>query len=188
MDDIIFGSTNNDFNVEFSKLMMDRFEISMMGELSFFLGFEIKQLRGGIFISQTKYIQDMLKRFKMSQAKPKFSPMQTKCHLKRNPDGKDVDQKLYRFMIGLLLYLCASRPDIVLSVGVCARYQAAPKESHMTEVTRIFDIWFIPQSLGFGTQGDLLSLLWGIRIPIGLAFMMIGSPLLELANSLEGLW
>ena len=138
VDDIIFGSSNNAFNVEFSKLMTDRFEMSMMGELSFFLGFEIKQLRGGTFISQAKYIQDMLKRFKMSDAKPKYSPMQTKCHLKRNPGGKDVDQKLYRSMIGSLLYLCASRPDIVLSVGVCARYQAAPKESHMTAVTRIF--------------------------------------------------
>ena len=100
--------------------MTDRFEMSMMGELSFFLGFEIKQLRGGTFISQAKFIQDMLKRFKMIDANPKYSPMQTKCHLKRNPGGKDVDQKLYRSMIGSLLYLCASRPDIVLSVGgVC---------------------------------------------------------------------
>ncbi|CAM0874029.1 unnamed protein product [Alopecurus aequalis] len=78
---------STDQTAEFSKLMTDRFEMSMMGELSFFLGFEIKQLRGGIFISQAKYIQDMLKRFKMSDAKPKFSPMQTKCHLKRNPGG-----------------------------------------------------------------------------------------------------
>ena len=78
VDDIIFGSSNNAFNVEFSKLMTDRFEMSMMGELSFFLGFEIKQLRGGTFISQAKYIQDMLQRFKMSDAKPKYSPMQTR--------------------------------------------------------------------------------------------------------------
>ena len=71
----------------------------------------------------------------MNDAKPKPPPMQTKCHLKRNPGGKDVDQKLYRSMIGSLIYLCASRPDIVLSVGVCARYQASPKEIHMTTVT-----------------------------------------------------
>ena len=118
--------------------MTDRFEMSMMGELRFFLGFEIKQLIGGTFINQAKYIQDMLKRFGMQDAKGKPTPMPTKTHLKLNPDGKDVDQKLYRSMIGSLLYLCASRPDIVLSVGVCARYQAAPKESHLAAVHRIF--------------------------------------------------
>ena len=74
----------------------------------------------------------------MKDVNPKPSPMQTKCHVKRNPDGKDVDQKVYRSMIGSLLYLCASRPDIVLSVGVCARYQTYPKENHLTAVTRIF--------------------------------------------------
>ena len=91
VDDIIFGSSNEAFNVQFLKLMM--------GELSFFLGFEIKKLRGGTFISQAKYVQDMLKRFKMNDAKPKLSPKQTKCHLKRNPAGKDVDQKLYRYLV-----------------------------------------------------------------------------------------
>ena len=125
VDDIIFGSSNKAFNDEFSKLMTDRFEMSMMGELKFFLGFEIKQLNEGTFISQTKYTQDMLKRFNMHNAKGKRFPMDTKCHLELNHDGIDVDQKLYRSMIGSLLYLCASRPDIVLSVGVCARYQAA---------------------------------------------------------------
>src|SRR3954462_4755547 len=138
VDDIIFGSTNKAFNDEFSKLMTDRFEMSMMGEMRFFLGFEIKQLIGGTFINQAKYTQDMLKRFNMRDAKGKATPMGVKTHLKLNPDGKDVDQKLYRSMIGSLLYLCASRPDIVLSVGVCARYQAAPKESHLAAVHRIF--------------------------------------------------
>ena len=116
VDYIIFGSSNEAFNVEFSKLMTDRFEMSMMGELRFFLGFEIKQLSGGTFISQAKYVQDMLKRFNMKDVKAKATPMQTKCHLKRNPD-KDVDQKVYRSMIGSLLYLYASRPDIALGVG-----------------------------------------------------------------------
>ena len=75
VDDIIFGSSNKAFNDEFSKLMTDRFEMSMMGELKFFLGFEIKQLRGGTFISQAKYIQDMLKRFNMADAKENKTPM-----------------------------------------------------------------------------------------------------------------
>ena len=81
VDDIIFGSTNKAFNDEFSKLMTDRFEMSMMGELKFFLGFEIKQLREGTFIYQAKYTQDMLKKFKMNDAKGKRFPMDTKCHL-----------------------------------------------------------------------------------------------------------
>jgi len=138
VDDIIFGSTNLDFNDEFSKLMTDRFEMSMMGEMKFFLGFEIKQLREGTFINQAKYLQDMLKRFKMTELKGVATPMVTKCHLALDPNGKEVDQKVYRSMIGSLLYLCASRPDIVLSVGVCARYQASPKESHMMALKRIF--------------------------------------------------
>ena len=138
VDDIIFGSTNKAFNDEFSKLMTDRFEMSMMGEMKFFLGFEIKQLREGTFINQAKYLQDMLKRFKMTEMKGVATPMVTKCHLALDPNGKEVDQKVYRSMIGSLLYLCASRPDIVLSVGVCARYQASPKESHMIALKRIF--------------------------------------------------
>ena len=72
----------------------------------------------------------MLKRFKLSDVKPASSPMPVKCQLDIDPNGKAVDQKVYRSMIGSLLYLCASRPDIVLSVGICARFEAAPKESH----------------------------------------------------------
>ena len=118
--------------------MTDEFEMSMMGEMKFFLGFEIKQLREGTFINQAKYTQDMLKRFKMQDLNGAKTPMPTTCHLALDPNGKAVDQKVYSSMIGSLLYLCASRPDIVLSVGVCARYQVAPKESHMVAVKRIF--------------------------------------------------
>ncbi|KAK1687091.1 hypothetical protein QYE76_047939 [Lolium multiflorum] len=94
VDDIIFGSTNKAFNDEFSKLMTDRFEMSMMGEMKFFLGFEIKQLREGTFINQAKYLQDMLKRFKMTEMKGVATPMVTKCHLALDPNGKEVDQKV----------------------------------------------------------------------------------------------
>ncbi|KAK1596224.1 hypothetical protein QYE76_017278, partial [Lolium multiflorum] len=96
VDDIIFGSTNQAFNDEFSKLMTDRFEMSMMGEMKFFLGFEIKQLREGTFINQAKYLQDMLKRFKMTELKGVATPMVTKCHLALDPNGKEVDQKIRR--------------------------------------------------------------------------------------------
>ena len=96
--------------------MTKRFEMSMMGELKFFLGFQIKQMKEGTFICQIKYTHDMLKKFDMADAKLIKTPMTVNGHLGLNEDGKSVDQKVYRSMIGSLLYLCASRPDIMLSV------------------------------------------------------------------------
>ena len=87
-----------------------------MGELKFFLGFQIKQLKDGTFISQTKYTNDMLKKFDMDKAKPIKTPMSTNGHHDLDQGGKDVNKKVYRSMIEFLLYLCASRPNIMLSV------------------------------------------------------------------------
>jgi hypothetical protein len=122
VDDIIFGSTNKSFCDKFSKIMTDRFEISMMGVLIFFLGFQIKQAKEETFISQMKYTRDILKKFGMDKAKPIKMPMDTNSHLDLDLDDISVDQKVYRSMIGYLLYLCASRPDIMLSVGMRARF------------------------------------------------------------------
>ena len=124
----------------------------------------------------------------MQNAKEKRFPMDTKCHLELNRDGMDVDQKLCRSMIGSLLYLCASRPDIVLSVGVCARYQAAPKDATWWRSIESFDIWFIPQGLVYGIQRALISLLPGTRIRIGPVARMIGNQLPGHANFLVGPW
>jgi hypothetical protein len=121
---------------ELSRVMTKIFEMSMMGELKFFLRFQIKQMKEETFISQTKYTQDMLK-FDMKNAKPIKTPIPTNGHLDLDTKGKAVDIKVYRSMIGSLLYLCASRPDIMLSVCMCARFQASPKESHLTAVKRI---------------------------------------------------
>jgi hypothetical protein len=110
VDDIIFGSINVAFCEEFSRIMTNRFKMYMMGELKFFLGFQIKQLKGGTFISQNKYTKDMLKKFDMDKAKPIKTPMPTNGHLDLDQGGKDVNQKVYRSMIESLLYLCASRP------------------------------------------------------------------------------
>jgi hypothetical protein len=117
--------------------MTHKFEMSMMGELKYFLGFQVKQLQEGTFISQTKYIQDILNKFGMKDDKPIKTPMGTNGHLDLDTGGRSVDQKVYRSMIGSLLYLCASRPDIMLSVCMCARFQADPKEAHLTAVKRI---------------------------------------------------
>jgi hypothetical protein len=122
VDYIIFGSTNQKSYEEFSRVIMQKFEMSMMRELNYFLGFQVKQLKEGTFISQTKYTQDLLKRFGMKEAKPAKTLMGTDEHLDFNKGGKSVDQKAYRSMIGSLLYVCASRPDIMLIVCMCARF------------------------------------------------------------------
>jgi hypothetical protein len=109
----------------------------MMGELKYFLGFQFKQLQEGTFIYKTKYIQDILKKFGMKNAKPIKTLMGTNGHLDLDTGGKSVDQKVYQSMIGSLLYLCASRPVIMLSVCMCARFQANPKEVHLRAVKRI---------------------------------------------------
>jgi hypothetical protein len=133
----IFGSTNQEWYEDFSRIMTKRFEMSMMGELKFFLGFQIKQLKDGTFICQTKYTKDMPKKFYMENAKPIKTPILTNGHLDLNEDGKAMDQKVYRSMIGSLLYLCTSRPDIMLSVCMCARFQANPSKYHLMAVKRI---------------------------------------------------
>jgi hypothetical protein len=137
VDDIIFGSTNKSTCEEFSRIMVQKFKMSMMGELKYFLGFQIKQLQEDTFISQTKYIQDILKKFGMKNAKPIKASMGTNGHLDLDTGGKSVDQKVYRLMIGSLLYLCASRPDIMLLVCMYARFQANHKEVHLRVVKRI---------------------------------------------------
>jgi hypothetical protein len=133
-DDIIFGSTNKSFCDEFSKIMTDRFEMSMMGVLTFFLRFQIKQAKERTFISQTKYTREILKKFSMDKAKPIKTSMGTNGHLDLDLDGTSIDQKVYCSMIRSLLYLCTFRPDIMLSVCICARFQATFKDCHLRMV------------------------------------------------------
>ncbi|KAH9698504.1 Integrase catalytic domain-containing protein [Citrus sinensis] len=138
VDDIIFGSTNELLCKEFSLCMSKEFEMSMMGELKYFLGLQIKQSEEGIFINQAKYVKDLLKRFGIDDSKTNNTPMSTTTKLDKDEKGKEVDIKMYRGMIGSLLYLTASRPDIMFNVCLCARFQSCPKESHLLAVKRIF--------------------------------------------------
>ncbi|GJU73535.1 retrovirus-related pol polyprotein from transposon TNT 1-94 [Tanacetum coccineum] len=138
VDDIIFGSTCQDMCDEFAKIMHDEFEMSMMGELNFFLGLQIKQMEDGIFFNQSKYIKEMLKKFGLEESKPMKTPMSSDTKLTKDEECESVDSTKYRGMIGSLLYLTASRPDIMFSVCLCARFQEAPKTSHLEAVKRIF--------------------------------------------------
>nr|XP_043625487.1 uncharacterized mitochondrial protein AtMg00810-like [Erigeron canadensis] len=138
VDDIIFGSLSTKLCRKFSALMSNTFEMRRMGELTFFLGLQVKQLPTGIFINQEKYIRDMLHKFDFTHVTPKRTPMSPPNILHADPNGKYVNPTHYRGMIGSLMYLTASRPDIMFSTCLCAHHQASPRESHLLAVKRIF--------------------------------------------------
>ena len=118
-------------------MMANEFEMSMIGELSYFLGLQIKQLKNGTFVSQGKYIKDVLKKFGMNEAKAISTPIGTNENLDSDASGNIVDQKLYRSMIGSLLYVTASRPDVMFTMCMCIRFQASPRESYLKVTQRI---------------------------------------------------
>ncbi|GKB57498.1 retrovirus-related pol polyprotein from transposon TNT 1-94 [Tanacetum coccineum] len=138
VDDIIFGSTCQDMSDEFTKIMHDEFEMSMMGERNFFLGLQIKQMEDDIFFNQSKYNKEMLKKFGLEDSKPMKTLMSSDTKLMKDEECESVDSTWYRVMIGSLLYLMASRPDIMFSVCLCARFQEDPKTSHIEAVKCIF--------------------------------------------------
>ncbi|KAK6158858.1 hypothetical protein DH2020_006172 [Rehmannia glutinosa] len=117
--------------------MSSTFEMSMVGELSYFLGLQIKQLKEGIFISQSKYAKNLVKKFELENASHLKTPMGSSQKLSKEDVAASVDHTLYRSMIGSLLYLTASRPDIMFSVCLCARYQSDPKVTHLKALKRI---------------------------------------------------
>ncbi|GJS10909.1 putative ribonuclease H-like domain-containing protein [Tanacetum coccineum] len=138
VDDIIFGSTKKSMCTEFEEVMHKRFQMSSMGELTFFLGLQVKQQPDGIFISQDKYVADILKKFDFCSIKTATTPIESNKPLVKDEDGVEVDVHEYRSMIGSLMYLTTSRPDIMFAVCACARFQVTPKASHLHAVKRIF--------------------------------------------------
>ena len=165
VDDIIFGSTSYKLCKQFEKLMTTKFEMSMMGELTYFLGLQIKQTEKGISICQEKYLMNLLKKYELTDCSSVKTPMVPPNNLGPDLTGKSVNQTQYRGMIGSLMYLLASRPDIQFSVCLCARYQADPKESHLTAVKRIIRYLkgtpnlglYYPKCSGFDLKGYTYS-------------------------------
>jgi hypothetical protein len=144
----------------------------MIGELSYFLGLQIKQLKNGTFVSQGMYIKDMLKKFGMNESKAISTPMGTNDNLDSDASGIMVDQKLYRSMIRSLLYVTASRPDVMFSLCICARFQASPRESHLKVTKRILrylkhtqniSLWY-PKGAKFELVGYLDSDYAGCKV------------------------
>ncbi|GJS66615.1 putative ribonuclease H-like domain-containing protein [Tanacetum coccineum] len=138
VDDIIFGSTKKSLCIKFEKMMHKKFQMSSIGELMFFLEPQVKNKEDGIFISQDKYVTEILKKFGFTDVKTASTPMETQKLLLKDEDGKEVDVHLYRSMIGSLMYLTSSRPDIMFAVCACAGYQVNPNVSHFHDVKRIF--------------------------------------------------
>ncbi|GKC14525.1 retrovirus-related pol polyprotein from transposon TNT 1-94 [Tanacetum coccineum] len=147
IDDIIFGSTDPKLSKKFEKLMHNKFEMSMMGELKFFLGIQIYQSLRRIFINQAKYTQKILIKHGMTSCDSIGTPMATN-HLDADLSGIPVDQTKYRSMVRALMYLTASRPDIIHATCYCARYQARLTEKHLTVVKLIF--WYLRNTINMG--------------------------------------
>nr|GFA36864.1 retrovirus-related Pol polyprotein from transposon TNT 1-94 [Tanacetum cinerariifolium] len=138
VDDIIFGSTKKSWCDEFEELMKNRFQMSYMSELTFFLGLQVKQREDEIFISHDKYVAAILKKFDFISVKTASTSIETKKPLVKDIEAADVDVHLFRSMIGSLMYLTASRPDIMYAVCACSRFQFTPKTSHLQAVKRNF--------------------------------------------------
>jgi hypothetical protein len=160
MDDIIFGGSSHSLVARFAEDMSKKFEMSMMGELQFFLGLQIKQAKKGTFMHQAKYTKNIFKKFKMGDSKPMSTPMSTTTTLDADEDGEPVDQKEYWSMIDSLSYLTVTRPDIQFSVCLCAGFQASPRTSHRQAVKWIFRYLRYTPKLGlwYSTSSSLLLL------------------------------
>jgi hypothetical protein len=138
VDDIIFSGSSHTLMSRFQEMMESEFQMSMMGELTFFLGIQVKQTKQGTFMYQDKYTKDLMKKFNMAELKPLSTLMTTATEQDLDENGEPMDQREYRSMIGSLPYLTATRTIIQFTVGLCARFQASPRSSHRMAVQQIF--------------------------------------------------
>jgi hypothetical protein len=134
VDDIIFGGSSHSLVSSFREMMEKEFQMSMMGELTFFLGIQVKQMRQGTFVHQDRYTKDLIKKFNMAELMPVSTPMSMATSLGPYEDGEVVDQREYKSMIGSLLYLTATRPNIQFIMCLCACFQASPHSFHRTAI------------------------------------------------------
>nr|GEX62910.1 retrotransposon protein, putative, unclassified [Tanacetum cinerariifolium] len=138
VDDIIFASTDIAMCNEFANSMTTKFKMSMMRKMSFFLGLQISQSPRGIFIIKSKYASKIVKKYDMLSSDSIDTPLVEKIKLDKYLQGKPIDVTLYHGMIGSLMYLTSSRPDLTYAVCLCARYQAKPIKKHLNAVKQIF--------------------------------------------------
>jgi hypothetical protein len=150
VNDIISASSCHYLVSRFQEMMENEFQTSIMEELTFFLGIQVKQMTQGTFVYQAKYTKDLMKKFNMAELKPVSTPMSTEMVLDPDKNGKVVDQREYRSMIGSLLYLTATQPDIQFVVCLCARFQSFSRSSHRTTFSESLGTSNTQLNLGFG--------------------------------------
>nr|GEV10886.1 retrovirus-related Pol polyprotein from transposon TNT 1-94 [Tanacetum cinerariifolium] len=148
VDDIIFSLTDPKACDIFSNEMSSKFKMSMMGQMSFFLGLQVSQSPRGIFINQSKFALEILKKFRMDSCDSIDTPMVDRLKLDEDPLGIPVDQTQFRSMVGSLMYLTSSRPDLVFGVCMCAWYQASPTKKHLDALKRVF--WYLKGTINWG--------------------------------------
>ncbi|KAG6512658.1 hypothetical protein ZIOFF_030787 [Zingiber officinale] len=137
VDDVIYAGTDIMMVEDFKLAMMKKFEMSDLGLMRYFLGFQVKQSSGEIFISQEKYVEDLLKKFQMLSCKPVPTPMALNEKLQQEDDSEMADEKLYRSLVGSLIYLTNTRPDIVQPVSVLSRFMSKPSKVHYAAAKRV---------------------------------------------------
>jgi hypothetical protein len=157
VDDIIFGDSSHTPVLGFQEMMEKKFYMSMMGEVTFFLGIQVKQMKQGTFVHQAKSTKDLMKKFNMAELKPVSTPMSKTTLLDPDENDESADRREYRSMIDSLLYLIATQLDIQFAVCLCARFQSSPCSSHRTVVYQIFR--YLKHTIEFGIRYFASSLL-----------------------------
>lgn len=137
VDDLIYTGNNSQMMEEFKKAMMQEYEMTDLGLMRYFLGMQVKQRPGQIFISQEKYADDLLKKFNMQDCKPLATPMAMNEKLSKDDGQNKVDATVYRSLVGSLIYLTNSRPDIVHAVSIVSRFMSNPSKAHFAAAKRI---------------------------------------------------
>jgi hypothetical protein len=190
-DDIVFGGSSNSLVARFAEDMSREFEMSLMDELQFFLGLQIKQSKEGTFVHQAKYTKDIVRKFMIEDSKAMATPMSMTTTVDADEEGEHMDQKECRSMIRSLLYLTATRPDFQFSVCLCARFEASLRTSHRQVVKQIFRYLRHTPDFGLWYSAYSASFFWRFmvfRMRILLGVSWIGSPLLGLASFWVLLW
>ena len=130
VDDLLFTENSQKMIEEFKKSMFKRFEMTDCGLISYFLGIEVKQQQDRIFISQRKYVKEIIEKFKMYNCNPVSTPVTTSLKLTKVEEGEVIEPTLYRSLVGSLRYLTIIKLDIVYGVGLVSKYMKTPKNSH----------------------------------------------------------
>ena len=159
VDDLLYIGSSAEMLAEFKEAMFNEFETTDNGLMSFFLGIEVKQQQDEIFISQKKYMKEILDKFKMSNCNPVNTPIATGMKLSREEIRDFVDSTLFKSLVGSLKYLTTTRSYIVYGVGLVSRYIETPKGSHWLAAKRI--LRHIKDTLNLGlfyTYGETAEL------------------------------